>query len=114
MAVLVVIVTGGYFFAHGGLQQFTAYVVDDAAGTIDGKLAKDVPPAQRKELAAELGNTAKNVRDGRLPLPRVMKLLEALQDANKQESVKSDDAARVIREARTLNQTVKSPSKLPR
>ena len=74
-----------------------------------GRIAKDVPPAQKQALNSELGQLSKNVESEKTNLTRLEPVLTALKEAMKDKKITPAEAERVTKLAHDANGPAPKP-----
>ena len=103
MLVLAIVVAGGIYLAHGGLNQLMDFAVSTTMAEVRGMYTSDVTPAQRKSVDAELARLGNDLRANNVSVAGLDPLLRAMRDAasdakvNAIEARRIEDAARAIR-----------------
>lgn len=101
---LVIGFAGGAIVMHTGLGRMMSIVLDMSVGELQPMLAKDVTPAQKQTLNAELTQLSKNVQGDKTSMTRLQPVLEVMRDAMSDKKITADEALKITAAAHTANQ----------
>jgi hypothetical protein len=106
IASAVILVIGfaiGAVVMHVGLGKLMAYLLDMSVAEIQPMIGKDVPPAEKQALNAELGQLSKNVESEKTNLTRLEPVLTALKEAMEDKKITPAEAERITKLAHDAN-----------
>jgi hypothetical protein len=96
LLVLLVVFAGGVWLARGGIVQLLDFAIGMSAGDLRGMYAKDVTPATKAAVDAELERVRNDVRAGQLPAQSLQPLLQSMQKATADGKVDSAEAEQFV------------------
>jgi hypothetical protein len=100
---LILIFAGGVFLANGGMVDLMDMVFSMTVAEMRPMFAKDVTEAQKQALDTEIGTLRKNLRDGKVGVPKLDPVLQAMRRATSDAKVTSGEVDEMISAARSLN-----------
>jgi hypothetical protein len=100
--VIAIVTAVGVYLAHGGLNQVMDFAVATTMSEVRGMYTRDVPPAQRRSVDAELARLGKDLRAGNVNVAGLDPLLRAMRDAAEDAKVTPVEARRIEDMARSV------------
>jgi hypothetical protein len=113
IVILVLLFSAGAFFARGGAGNFMGFIIEQTLTDIEGKYAKDVTPAQRRDLAAELNRLRDNAGKDRVKLPQMQPILESMRDVLRDGTVSSQEVDALTQKVIDANVRAGAPRPTP-
>ena len=105
--VLLMIFIGGAIAAGGGFSKFMDFAMGMSLGEMRGMYAQGVPEARRKTLEAEIDKMRANVRNEKVAVAALQPFMEQLRSSVADETVTSEEAAKLEETARKINASAK-------
>jgi len=112
-AFLLVGFIGGAVVMHTGLGRLFSFVLDMSISEIQPMIGKDVTPAQKQALNAELSQLSKNLKSEKTSLTRLQPVLETMKDAMADKKITAAETQKITSDAHTANQYVGRASARP-
>jgi hypothetical protein len=112
IAAAIILVVGfviGAVVMHVGLGKLMAYLLDMSVAEIQPMIGKDVPPAQKQALNAELGQLSRNVESNKTNLTRLEPVLNALKEAMEDKKITLAEAERLAKLAHDAYEPAPKP-----
>lgn len=103
LAFLILMFAAGAWVSSGGFREAFDFVLSMTFSEVGRYYSADVTPQQRETLNAELEKVRKNVRDGRLSVPKLEPLLNEIRDTSDDKLLKPDEVERLTGIARRVS-----------
>lgn len=101
--VLILVFAGGAYLSSGGMVDMMDMVFGLSLGEMRAIYTKDVTPAQKTALDTEVETLRENLRKGRVPVPRLDPMLQAMRRATSDAKVSAAEVDEMIATAKKLN-----------
>lgn len=113
-AFLLVGFVGGAVIMHTGLGKMFSFILDLSISEIQPMIGKDVTPAQKQALNAELSQLSKNLESEKTTLARLQPVLQTMKEAMDDKKITSAEAVKITADAHAANQPApKGQTKAP-
>lgn len=107
--VLILVFAGGAYLSSGGMADLMDMVLGMSLGEMRAIYTKDVTPAQKTALDAEIETLRRNMREGRVTIQRLDPMLQAMRRATSDSKVSGAEVDEMIAAARKLNAPKPAP-----
>jgi hypothetical protein len=97
---------GGAVVMHTGLGKLMSVVLDMSSGEVAPMIAKDVTPAQRDAMKAELAQLSRNLESEKTTIARLEPVLNTLKEAMDDKKITPAEVEKITKAAHDANQPV--------